>query len=237
MTLRENPKPREVVAPEPRTLVLPGELPEELSVEVLKKRIDITGESNDEMLGDYLLAAYQQAQERPPLGCGRQLYPEPATAEDEPVEKTYKVRGRNVLLPDAREITKIVVIDDDASPEESEVELDDCETSEDHGLIVGLKLPRFQPKWWREQYPFYEHHHKRTVKVTGRFGFLVVPQELREGIYILAARMFYEREAQFADQVAVGEGATASLYYRQLPPRTRIAFESFAVAKSLGGLS
>jgi len=227
-------------------------LPSSLTVEALKLRIDKQLSKDDGLLLEYLEGAFQQAQASAPLGCGRLLVPSPALVErDEgeptdtadPVTRTFAVRGQRVMIPDAREITKVEVnnvevphegVDERGYHQAIRTELMDDGTQVD--FVVRLDLPR--PETWSSENDWSRDNSRRkTGKITGRFGFLTIPKRLAEAIYILAARAYYEREAQFADQVAVGEGATASTYYRQLPPRTRLAFESFALPSGVGGLS
>jgi hypothetical protein len=73
--------------------------------------------------------------------------------------------------------------------------------------------------------------------VDGAFGFTSLPANLADAIYVLAARMHYEEAAQYADQVAVLEGAAVQNYYRQLPPRTKLVFQTFAVPAAVAGLA
>jgi hypothetical protein len=73
--------------------------------------------------------------------------------------------------------------------------------------------------------------------VAGSFGFTSLPANLADAIYVLAARMHYEEAAQYADQVAVLEGTAVQNYYRQLPPRTKLVFQTYAVPAAIAGLA
>ena len=215
----------------------PGSLPSSLTVAGLRKRIDKQSTSEDSFLKELLEAAFAQAQGPPPYGCGRLLTPTTGT-------KSFRLRWRRIVLPDASEITAISV-DGTAVPEA------EWRLQERDGYFVGFELtdsfmqPGWSPVWgWGTEgggstpaLPPGYRQGDRTVAVTGRFGFGSIPPNLNEAIYLLAARMYYEKEAQFADQVAVGEGAVAQIYYRQLPPRARLAFESFSLPQGLGGLA
>lgn len=225
------------------------DFPGGLSLAELKQRVDIELDTNDPLLTDYLLAAFEQAQAKAPFGTGRRLVPSPAlvnTGTDldpvwadtaDPVAETIEANGRRrVLVPDAREITSVSV--DGAVTEDFKAESRD-------GMIVALRFgPSIAPydggyygytyaslRPWTDRMP-------QEVIITGRFGFLApLPANLRDAIYVLAARSYYERGAQYADSVAVGEGATADVYYRQLPPRTRMVFQSYVLPPAYAGLS
>lgn len=211
-------------------------LPAWLTVEALKLRIDKQLSTDDVLLAEYLEGAFAQAQAPPPYGCGRVLIPDPAPviAEGEdtsdPVTRTIEVRGRRVLLPDAREVTEVTV-------DGTAVELGG--TAGYHlvardGLFVRLDLHR---EYWERSWGGYRHPHQRSIEITGRFGFVKPPVNLIGAIYTLAARRYYEREAQYADAVVVGEGAAAQSYYKQLPPEVRVAFETFALPAGIAGLA
>lgn len=219
-------------------------MPASLSLAALKRRVDKQLSTDDDLLEEYLEGAFEQAQAPAPLGCGRLLTPDPPLVDGEPpsdsapaVQKQFSVRGRRVLVPDAREITEVLVDDEPIT---------EYRTSEQNGLVVLLNLPHDHRFCAYEGYDEYSsgdgygcwcRRRRRTVKVTGRFGFLEIPQTLKDAIYILAGRAFYERNAQYADQVPVADGTPVQAYFRQLPPRTKLAFGTYAVPEGLGGLS
>jgi hypothetical protein len=196
-------------------------------------------------LADYLLASLVQVQAPYPLGCGRLLVPEPPVVEQEgkdvsvPVTRTTVQRGRRVNVADAREVTRLAVAPD--AFDEAE-EVTQYTTVVRDGQIVRLDLPQ-EPRWrwsyvrgeegWDTEPPW---RTLRRFEVTGRFGFAAIPPLLVEAIYILAARSFYEREAQYADRIVVGEGAVAQSYFRDLPPRARLALETYSLTDDQGGL-
>ncbi len=187
-------------------------MPDQLTVAGLKRRMDKQLSADDEALEGWLAAAFDQAQAAPPYGCGRLLEPNPADAEDDPVEMRFTPHGsRFVRIPDGRVITDVLA---DGSPVA-------YEQLARQGHIVRLELPR----------------PARIVTVTGRFGFATLPENLVDAIYVLAARYFYERAALYADRVVVGEGAVAESYYRQLPPRTKLVFATFTIATDQYGFA
>lgn len=186
-----------------------------LTLAGLKRRVDRVGASDDDLLADYLAAAFETAQKRPPFGTGRLLLPEPALDANPPVTKRIvNDYSRFVRVPDAREITQ--VLGDDV-----EIPTDQYEVLERNDHIVRLELRR----------------RCRIVKVTGRFGFATLSADLTDAIYILAARAYYEANAQYADQVAYAEGAAVQAYFRQLPPRTKLIFNAYTVPHDLYGLA
>lgn len=190
---------------------------------------DILGKelnADDDELQRYLEAAFKQAQANPPYGCGRLLTPDPASELDAEVQRTFKLTGRRVRIPDARVISQ-VLLDDVAS---------DFTTIDQDDHIVAITLPRdpvpsYYPPVWS---PAPALTRQPVVKVTGRFGFTMIPPDLVEGIYELAARYHYEKAAQYADQVEILEGGAIQNYYRQLPDRTWRAFKTYSVPTYAG---
>jgi hypothetical protein len=203
-------------------------LPASLSVEELKRRVDHTMSVDDDLLADDLAAAFLQAQAPPPYGTGRLLTPDPARDADDAVTRTLTSTGRRVRVPDARSIAA-VTLDGTAAT--------DYRAISRNGVVVQLALGD-DGNWVRtpgysESWPLPT---SRTVIITGRFGFAQVPIDLAGAIYQLAARWHYERQAQYADQVEVLEGTAVQSYYRQVPPRVKLVFASYAVPPAVGGL-
>ena len=218
--------PLEPIPPEP------GTLPIDLTVEGLKLRLDHTRDVNDELLEEYLLAAFQQAQAPWPDGCGRLLLPTPAlvntgTAEApvyvdtaQPVARTFRPGGRRrIVLPDARHIESVtsggvaVTAGDATTPGYELLEL--------QGHFVQLSLLEGT---------------YGDVVVTGRFGFAYLHADLTEAIYTLAQRYWHERVALQGDQGTTPEGGAGQTYLRQLPPRVRLAFSSYRLPGAVGGI-
>lgn len=215
-----------------RAVVRPGPLdrrPRSLSLEELKRRLDKTMDVDDDLLLEDLASAFAQAQAPPPNGTGRLLTPNPDSPLAAPVQlPAIRTRRRLVRVPDAQEITEVLVDDVAVDPA-------DYETISRDGYIVRIEIPRDEQAW--DSDPWRSHPHRRrqrVVKVTGRFGFTTIPEELAGAIYVLAARYFYERQAQYADQVAILEGTAVQAYYRQLPPRVKLVFNTYAVPTATG---
>jgi hypothetical protein len=233
-------------------------LPDWLNVAGLKRRVDKQLSGDDVLLEEYLQGALAQAQAPYPLGCGRLLMPNPpldGAGNDTagPVTLGITASGRRIVLPDARTITKVeandvepeawedgqewtsewVAADEDLTPQV----ITNYQTTTRDGMVLQITMPRDHPLWSSRGERFSETRERTFVAVTGKFGFVTPPADLVEAIYILAARAFYEREVQYADQVQVAEGAAVQAYYRQLPPRTKLAFTSYAPEEGLGGLA
>lgn len=217
-------------------------LPAWLSVDGLKRRIDRSKDIDDVLLAELLEEAFAQVQEAPPAGTGRLLTPDPAPVDGadtaDPVTRTLTARGRRLILPDARSITTVTL-----------GEGEDTETVAGYRLIkrphetVACQIELPESIWERRErlWDLYEPIGRceppdpRVVAVTGRFGFLTVSAAVRGAIYTLAARAYFERAAGFADNVAVGEGAAASIYNRSIPASARLTLERFALPLAYGG--
>lgn len=196
-----------------------------LTLAALKRRVDIQGTVDDDLLIDDLDAAFAQAQAPWPHGCGRLLLPDPVLDTDPPVQRRIVTRGRRVAIPDARVITEVLVDD---------IATTSYEKLSKHGLVIQLDLA--DDGLWVDTANDIPARRKRVVKITGRFGFSEVPVELAGAIYSLAARWHYERAAQYADQVEILEGTAVQAYYRQVPPRVKLTFADFAKPTAIGGL-
>lgn len=199
-------------------------LPYSLSLEELKRRVDHKMDIDEDLLADDLAAAVLAAQAPPPLGTGRLLIPDPARDTDAAVTRTLTSTRRRVRVPDARSITAVTV---------DGLAVTGYTTVVHRGLVVQLMLAD-DGQWIAV--PGVSVPSDRTVAVTGRFGFVQIPVDLAGAIYQLAARWHYERQAQYADQVEVMEGAAVQAYFRQLPPRVKLVFQSYAVPTAVGGL-
>lgn len=196
-------------------------LPWSLSLEALKRRLNHQELGNDDdKLRDYLAAAVEQAQAHPPYGCGRLLIPDPPADAGPAAVRTLTMTGHSIRIPDARELTEVLV--DGVAAEYRPLWRD--------GHIVALTFARQSPMML--DVPGLPA--QRTVQLTGRFGFSTIPANLADAIYLLAARYHYEEAAQYADQVEILEGTAVQSYYRQLPPRTKLVFSTYAVAAGAG---
>lgn len=179
-----------------------------LTLERLKRRLDREFDDDDDKLQEALDAAFLQAQAPHPYGCGRLLVP-----TDAGVARTVKVRRGRALVPDASQIASVTV---------DGLTVTGYDVVEKDGYVVMIKgLSRTAA----------------SAIVTGRFGFTGIPENLADAIYVLAARSSYEEAAQYADQVEILEGTAVQSYYRQLPPRTKLVFATYALAPIMAGLA
>jgi hypothetical protein len=192
---------------------------EQLNLAGLKARLGLELNASDDELQNYLDAAFAQAQAPPPHGCGRTLTPDPASDTAGEVVRTFAMTGHRLRVPDARVLSEVLVDDVDAGYR--------ALWHKEH--IVAITVARAAPVYAVPELPA-----QRTVTLTGRFGFAVIPQDLVEAIYLLAARYHYEKAAQYADQVEILEGTAVQSYYRQLPPRAKLAFATYAVPSYAG---
>ena len=192
-----------------------------LTLEALKARLGLELDADDDELQGYLDAALAQAQAPAPNGCGRLLTPNPPGDSDPDVELTFQMTGHRLRVPDARALAAVEV-DGVAAAYRS---------LSHKGHIVAITVARADPVYETPVLPA-----ERTVTLTGRFGFASIPDDLLEAIYMLAARYHYEKAAQYADQVAVLEGSAVQSYFRQLPPRVKLAFATYTVP-SFAGMS
>lgn len=205
-----------------------GLLPADLTLDELKRHIDKQLIAEDPLLEQYLIAAFQQAGADPPYGCGRLLLPDPLDDTADPVTRRIRARRRLLIrVPDAREITAVVADGVTIDPSGYETVI-----RNEH--IVALQLSE------NLVWPATMHHRHpggpTIVEVTGRFGFATLPMNLREGIYVLAARSYFERGVMYADQVHLEDGAATQVYYRQLPPATVRIFRTFSLPTGYVGL-
>lgn len=212
-------------------------LPAWLSRDELKARLNRQLSGDDAKLVDYLEAALSQAQKAPPAGCGRLLVPD---TED----RIKRLGGSTFLVPDAQELTSVVIdgttytANTDAWP----IGRTEYELTEKNGLIVSIHVPAFahRARPWTIDGPVFgvARRRRHEVVLKGTFGFdeKGPPQDLIEAIYTLAERRYYAEQSGQSDTVRVGEGATAPVYFKDLPEEVALAFRSFQLPKGLLGL-
>jgi len=136
------------------------------------------------------------------MESGRHFYPEPALdANDEDtgpeVTKNFRMRRqgqRSVRLPDLREA--------------SAVTLDGAELTE--GLDYDFDMTGDEPFQTLTLYWTSPHlaawaplSFVMTLEITGRWGWLPAPDDIVEVTLQIAARKYWKKDAQFADQVEV----------------------------------
>lgn len=138
---------------------------------------------------------------------GRQLVP---LAADHVVRRS--VRGSVMRVPDAREISAVTI--GGVSIDPATVEL--VPWPDEDSPAPWIRLP-VTPAG-------------AVVTVAGRFGFLHLPADLEDSIYVFAARRYRERDAQYADAVDIGDGQSAA-YFRSMPANVRQTWEHYRLPK------
>lgn len=172
------------------------------TVDELKAHLDLVtaGEVNDALLGVILNGTANAVQQY----TRRKFVPEQIDTEPM-VAKTFSTRGKGVIdLPDLR--TPGTVTLNSAALNTDEYVL----MGNDGEPYIWLDLGRA----WGYQHAYLAQPNDLTI--TGRWGFLQVPAEVKLATLQWAARVYRERDAAFADTVTGPEGATFS-YFRNVP--------------------
>lgn len=136
-----------------------------------------------------------------------------------PVQKTFYVRAtRNrVRLPDLRMAAEVLVdgaallpglggYNTDQTDDEPATTLT-LTTLAGYGGLQGLR---------------------RTVQVTGWWGWYPIPGGIVDAGYRLAARLFHEQRAAYSDAVISGDGMLQ--YFKQLPASVQAAVQRYQIA-------
>lgn len=71
----------------------------------------------------------------------------------------------------------------------------------------------------------------RNLVVTGKWGFASCPSDVKHAVLVLAARMYKQRQASFADTVMLDNGSMIA-YLKQLSPEVKLALDSYRVSRS-----
>lgn len=184
----------------------------DLDIEELKSYVNIEGADHDVALQLQLDAAIEEFSH-----TGRRLTPLPANEADPPAAVTRRIDGsRWVRIPDAREVTLVTV--DGVATDQWELRKNKATDPDDH--------PR----------PFLELLRGGLVcEVTGRFGFVEIPADMKDAIYSIAARRMYERESGFVDAIRTNAFGDRT-YFKQFPAGVQAAWLRYAVAADRLGL-
>lgn len=195
-------------------------VPRSLSLDAFKRRLDRELVTDDDKLRDYLLSAVMQAQAPPPYGCGRLLIPDPPLPTDPVVSRTVLVRRGRASVPDASTLTSVTVDGTVVLSSTYKTLVKDNYIVQLRTLDTDITSPYAQWAWPLEE---------KEAILTGRFGFQTIPANLADAIYVLAGRYLYEEAVLYADRIEVLEGTAVQSYYRQLPVRTKLVFQTYAV--------
>lgn len=162
---------------------------------------------------------------------GRSFVPEPALAPVDPladpvvyadtappVTKNFRLRGtsRFVNLPDLRELTSITF-----------------------GGIAILSTPGNEGYvlWGKEGRPYTAVELDRIavspfasgniLSVTGRWGYLEVPDDIQDALCMWVARRFKQRDANYADTVTQGIEGAAFSYSQKIPGDIQLTLNEY----------
>ncbi|MFI5755625.1 phage gp6-like head-tail connector protein [Streptomyces sp. NPDC051569] len=151
-------------------------------LDALKARLDIEVDdtTRDELLGNALAAASRGID----TATGRRFWIDP-----DPVARTFALAGRTV-----RDERGDRVLLDDIGDEPLLVEsgstgawtaLTDYESSPDNALLRGRPITALSGAWWGAG----------RIRVTARWGWPQVPDEIREAALIQAARLYRRKDS------------------------------------------
>lgn len=74
-----------------------------------------------------------------------------------------------------------------------------------------------------------------VLAITGRFGFVDVPADVRDAIYSDAIRRANDKDAAFGDRVEAGDGTIVS-YFRTMPARVQAVYKDLRIASDVMGV-
>lgn len=141
----------------------------------------------------------------------RKLVPEPALVSGvdsaPPVAKTFQVRKPGTIrVPDLRTV--------------SSFSLGGLALVEGTGYALSARrIPYDEPATHIEIFSdvYLFNTTSTALVITGKWGFHPCPEEVKNVIKVLVARMFKERDANYADTVQPGIESAAFSYFKQLP--------------------
>ena len=200
-------------------------------VELLKTGyLDHRSETDDDHL-KALLASCEDMFER---GSNRLFSPDPVpndTTPPDPVVRRVSSGGKDpeigaddpyeIFLPDARELVRLVIVGQEV-PESESLEawpLDGWQLLPSRPgepattALVPSKYVSTRSESW-------------DVIAVGHFGFVDVPADVVDAVYLMAARSFADRQATYADQILTAEGDNLA-YFRSMPQRAWRIFQSY----------
>jgi hypothetical protein len=155
---------------------------------------------------------------------GRHFFPTPAlvtgnppTDTNPPVAKTFTVRSSSfVRVPDLRTVSSVVLggMTLDASDPYPAYELWGAE-GEPHTHIRILRAAVS---------PFASSN---ILTITGRWGFLEVPDDVKDACATWVARAYKKKDANYADTVQQGIEGAAFQYLNQIPAEIKMTMDSY----------
>lgn len=192
-------------------------MPQLATIDELIETLDLGGDNPARVKRDLLTRALDGAEGTVKQLTGRYFYPTPALDDDgndtgDAVTKTYRVRRRNrssslsnnsrpcirVRIEDLRE-AETVTLDGVELTEGQDYDFDSFAGEEPYTSIYLYQNIAYSS--------VYVSNYSATLSITGRWGFLEVPGEIKDAVLQIAARRYHRRNAMFADQVDTGTGA------------------------------
>jgi hypothetical protein len=144
---------------------------------------------------------------------GRRFSPDPPLDDNggdtlDPVTYTFTISsGETVIrIPDLRSATS-VLLNGNAILEQ----ISAYGTGYRLGQSQGTPATRIYVN-----YPLWVGSSPGTLQIIGRWGWLSPPDSVKHAVMALTMRMYRERDAAFADSVAVADGSVLS-YFRTMP--------------------
>ncbi len=176
-----------------------------------KSYANITKSDKDDLLEQILDGVSDAAQDE----AGRLFSPDPTYDTAEAVTRIVLAEGRRLLrVPDARTVTLVETGD----------RQDDLTALEDTDWeLVQLRADEPATNLRLEARPY------RWVKVTGRFGFASVPEDVKLAVLVWAARVAAERDARQGEQQQDADGASVTYFRQSMPLVARTVLHGYRV--------
>ena len=187
-------------------------MPQLATIDELIETLDLGGDNPARVKRDILARALDSAEATVKQLTGRYFYPTPALDDDgedtnPEVTKSFRVRRRYNSVSNGRRCIRIRVPD---LREASEVKLEGVVLTQgqdfDFDSFEGDE-PFTSVYLFQSLSTGYTAGYSATLEITGRWGFLTVPGDVKESVLQIAARRYHRRNAMFADQVDTGTGA------------------------------
>ena len=185
-------------------------------VDELIAMLDLGGDNPARVNQPLVDQALQSAERTVKQLTGREFYPTPALDNDgldtgAPVTRTFRVRRNRrgaygtsnaracipVRIADLREATD-VSLDGVPLVEGQDFDFNSFEGDEPFTTVFLYQSIAYSSVFLNQS---------AVLEITGRWGFLEVPYDVKEAALQIAARRYHRRNAMFADQVDTGTGA------------------------------
>jgi hypothetical protein len=153
----------------------------------------------------FLALLVEGASQRAHAHTGRLFEPDPPSGLDPAVTRTVRGHGRRrVRVPDVRELVSVEA--------DGTLIAQDAYELRGHAGQPAVHIAFSEPV--------------RRVALTGRFGFVAVPADVKLAVLAMAARGFHDAQARLGDRVVDPDGGITS-YFRQLPVEAKAVLDSY----------